>query len=569
MKHQCVLFSGLVTSGIVILLFLAGCGGGTASTGAGGNPVPTITAISPTSAVAGSAAGFTLTINGANFVAASTINFGVTAPVTTFVSSMQLTAAIPAAAIASAGTAAVIVTNPAPGGGTSDMVSFAINSGTNPIPTISSLDPSCAPVGAETFALAVMGTNFVPSSVVRWNGKDLPTTLNGGPLVAQIPASNVATAGTAAVTVFNPAPGGGASNLATFAIAAGGVGPRSVAVDPTGKFAYVANEGCPDAFSSNVSMYTINPTDGTLTSARPPLTTGDFGADSVAIDPSGKFAYVANWGEGNTAGSVSMYTINPADGTLTFTGTIVAPCAPPPSPGSCAPWSLAVHPSGKFAYVANEGGFTPTSVSMYAVNASTGVLTLIGAVAVDGRAVAVAVDPSGKFAYVADGGQNSDGSKGAQVSMYAINATTGVLASLGTIAAGLSPTSIAIHPTGEFIYVVNYDSKDISMYTVNTTTGNLTSIGTLTAVAGSIIVIHPSGKFAYLTSSTSVLMYTIDMTTGALTFAGTTGSGSSPSSITIHPSGKFAYGPNSVNTISMYSIDAATGSLTLIGTVGT
>ncbi len=76
MKHQCVLFSGLVTSGIVILLFLAGCGGGTASTGAGGNPVPTITAISPTSAVAGSAAGFTLTINGANFVAASTINFG-------------------------------------------------------------------------------------------------------------------------------------------------------------------------------------------------------------------------------------------------------------------------------------------------------------------------------------------------------------------------------------------------------------------------------------------------------------------------------------------------------------
>jgi len=61
-------------------------------------------------------------------------------------------------------------------------------------------------------------------------------------------------------------------------------------------------------------MYTINPTDGTLTSARPPLTTGDFGADSVAIDPSGKFAYVANWGEGNTAGSVSMYTINPLTG---------------------------------------------------------------------------------------------------------------------------------------------------------------------------------------------------------------------------------------------------------------
>ena len=57
-----------------ILLSLAGCGGGTASTG-GGNPVPTITVISPTSAVAGSAAGFTLTVNGTNFVSASAVNF--------------------------------------------------------------------------------------------------------------------------------------------------------------------------------------------------------------------------------------------------------------------------------------------------------------------------------------------------------------------------------------------------------------------------------------------------------------------------------------------------------------
>jgi 6-phosphogluconolactonase (cycloisomerase 2 family) len=568
MKHQRVLTSGLVISAIVNIGFLAGCGGGTASTGGGGNPVPTITAMSPTSAVASSAS-FTLTINGANFMTTSMVSFGGTMPTTTFVSSTQLTAAIPAAAIASAGTASVTVTNPTPGGGTSNTLNFVINSGANPIPTISSLDPSCAPVGAQAFTLALMGTNFVPNSVVRWNGKDLSTTLNGGPLMAQIPASDIAATGTATVTVFNPAPGGGASNSITFNIAAGGVGPTSMAVDPTGKFAYVANEGCPDAFASNVSMYTIDTSSGLLTSVGPPVTTGDFGADSVAVDPSGKFAYVANWGEGNTAGSVSMYTINPTSGALTFTGTIVAPCAPPPSPGSCAPWFLAVHPSGKFAYVANEGGFTPTSVSMYAINATTGSLTFIGTIAADGRAVAVTVDPSGKFAYVADGGQNSDGSKGTNVSMYAIDATTGVLTSIGKIAAGMSPSSVAIDPSGKFIYVVNYDSNDISMYTMDATTGNLTSIGTLAAVAGSI-VIHPSGKFAYVTSSSGVSIYTIDTTGGALTFAGTTGTGSSPGSITIHPSGKFAYGTNSSsNNISMYSIDAATGSWTLIGTIGT
>jgi 6-phosphogluconolactonase (cycloisomerase 2 family) len=414
-----------------------------------------------------------------------------------------------------------------------------------------------------------MGTNFIPSSVVRWNGKDMSTTLNGGPLMAQIPASDIAATGTATVTVLNPAPGGGVSNTVTFNIAAGGVSPTSLAVDPTGKLVYVANKGCPDAFASNVSMYIIDSSSGLLTSVGPPVTTGDFGADSVAVDPSGKFAYVANWGEGNTAGSLSMYTITPTTGALTFTGTIVAPCAPPPSPGSCAPWSLAVHPSGKFAYVANEGGFTPTSVSTYAINATTGVLTFIGTIATDGRAVSVAVDPSGKFAYVADGGQNSDGSKGVDVSMYTIDATTGVLTSIGKIAAGLSPTSIAIHPTGKFFYAANFDSNDISMYTINTTTGNLTSIGTLALGVGSI-AIHPSGKFAYGTTASGVSMYTIDATTGALTFAGTTGAGSSPGSVTIHPSGKFAYGTNSAsNTVSMYIIDAATGSLTLIGTIGT
>jgi 6-phosphogluconolactonase (cycloisomerase 2 family) len=529
-------------------------------------PSPTITAISPTSAPAGNAPFFTLTVTGMNFVATSAINFGGTASATTFVSSTQLSALISVSAIGYTGSIPVTVTNPAPGGGTSNTAQFATG-GTYPIPAISYLDPNCAPVGAQNFTLAVIGTNVATGSVIRWNGTNLPTTLNGGPLTANIPASDIATAGTATVTVFNPAPGGGVSSPVTFNIAAGGVGPTSLAVDPTGKFAYVANNGCPDAFDGSVSMYTINPTDGTLTSAGPPVTSGDFDADSVAVDPSGKFAYVANSGGGNTAGSVSMFAINGTSGILTPTGTIQAPCTS--GPGSCSPSSLAVHPSGKFVYVANDGGFTPTSVSMYAIDATKGVLGLIGTVAVDGRATSVAVDPSGKFAYVADGGQNSDGSQGTNVSMYSIDATTGVLTSIGKIMADLSPSSIAIHPSGKFVYVVNNDSNDISTYTLDLTTGNLVSIGTLAATAGSI-VIHPSGKFAYVTSSGGVAMYTIDTTSGALTFVGTTASGSTPNSITIHPSGKFAYGTNSVsNNVSIYSVDTSAGSLTLIGTIGT
>ena len=115
MKHPSLLISGLVISAIVNIGFLAGCGGGAASTrtgasSSGGDPVPTITTISPTSTVAGSPA-FTLTVNGTNFVSSSSVNFGGTAVATTFVSSTQLSAAIPAGLIASAGTAAVTVTS--------------------------------------------------------------------------------------------------------------------------------------------------------------------------------------------------------------------------------------------------------------------------------------------------------------------------------------------------------------------------------------------------------------------------------------------------------------------------
>ena len=220
--------------GIVSLVFLAACGGGTSPSvdNPPPPPNPTITTISPNSAVADGAA-FTLTINGMNFVAGSLVNFGGAAPTTTFVNSRELTAAIPASSIASTGLLAVTVTNPAPGGATSNAMNFTVTGGANPVPTISVLFPSCVPAGEQLVdavdnQLTVVGTNFVPSSVVRWNGSDRPTTSNGSinGLSAQISASDIASAGTATVTVFNPAAGGGSSNSVTFTITAGAVNPQ-------------------------------------------------------------------------------------------------------------------------------------------------------------------------------------------------------------------------------------------------------------------------------------------------------------------------------------------------------
>ena len=80
---------------------------------------------------------------------------------------------------------------------------------------ISSLAPSTAAVGTPGLTLAVTGLGFVSGAVVRWNGQDRPTTfVSGTQLTAAIPATDLASLGTASVTVVNP--GGGQSNAVVF-----------------------------------------------------------------------------------------------------------------------------------------------------------------------------------------------------------------------------------------------------------------------------------------------------------------------------------------------------------------
>jgi hypothetical protein len=92
------------------------------------NPVPFIEQplVPVSTAPAGPA--FTLTVNGLGFLSTSTVNWNGSPRTTTFVSSTQLTAAISAADIASAGTASVTVVNPTPGGGTSNVQFFGVSS---------------------------------------------------------------------------------------------------------------------------------------------------------------------------------------------------------------------------------------------------------------------------------------------------------------------------------------------------------------------------------------------------------------------------------------------------------
>jgi len=114
------------------------------------------------------------------------------------------------------GKAYVLVTNPGPGGGASNVLSFSID---NPVPVAVSLSPSSVTAGGAAFTLKVNGSNFTSGAAVLWNGANRATAfVNATQLTASILAGDIAAGGPATVTVSNPAPGGGPSNQLQFTI---------------------------------------------------------------------------------------------------------------------------------------------------------------------------------------------------------------------------------------------------------------------------------------------------------------------------------------------------------------
>jgi uncharacterized protein (TIGR03437 family) len=205
-----------VAGSAAITVFNPGPGGGeTGQVVTINNPVPVLTSINPSSVNAGGA-DFVLQANGSNFNASTIVLFNGSDRTTTLVNSGQVTAVISSADIAAAGTASITVLNPEPGGGESAAQSLMIN---NPVPTLSLIIPSTVSSGGADFVLQANGSGFIASSIVRFNGSNRTTTfVNSGQITATITAADIATAGTANITVFNPGPGGGTSAGQTLTI---------------------------------------------------------------------------------------------------------------------------------------------------------------------------------------------------------------------------------------------------------------------------------------------------------------------------------------------------------------
>jgi hypothetical protein len=136
--------------------------------------VPTgasISSLSPSNMPAGSQQ-FTLIVNGGPFVAKTVVQWnGATIPTTVRTDSagnvLGISATVSAALVAKPGTAFVNTLSPHSGAGTnglSNSLPFIINPPGNPVPTVSSISPTCVAAGSGAFTLTVMGGNFLPAS---------------------------------------------------------------------------------------------------------------------------------------------------------------------------------------------------------------------------------------------------------------------------------------------------------------------------------------------------------------------------------------------------------------------
>lgn len=223
----------------------------------------------------------------------------------------------------------------------------------HPLPTIASLLPLSAAVGSAALTLTVQGNGLVPTSVVRWNGADRPTTfVSESELTVEISASDLAAPATVPVTVFSPAPGGGLSSTVAFYV----LEPAGVPV--VSDLAPIALRAAGPDFNLAVTGSGFNPISTVLWNGAPRPTTFVSETEIEAVIPASDIA-------GGGIVSIGVYTPPPGGGTSESLPLLVE--NPPPlavvlTPASAVVGrgSLTVHIRGKDFVPVMPGSSAPS-----------------------------------------------------------------------------------------------------------------------------------------------------------------------------------------------------------------
>jgi len=231
-------------------------------------------------------------------------------------------------------------------------------------------------------------------------------------------------------------PGTGASAVGTQ------TGPDFIVTDPSGQY-LITGASSTNSMGINlgaIQSFKINLPQGTLFGVNT-LTPGATSAKWIAVDPSGRFVYVADpvlnfvWALTlSNTGSLAVNTVNKG-------------VFPGPDDDTPGPSSIVIEPSGKYLYATNQ---SMNMIFAFTIDPSTGVLTAVQTTMTqhqvantDPSPVALAVDVSGQYLYCVNLGTSDSGT----IDIFSIDLSTGFLTSVGSVGNQTAPGGLALTGT--------------------------------------------------------------------------------------------------------------------------
>lgn len=308
----------------------------------------------------------------------------------------------------------------------------------------------------------------------------------------------------------------------------------------------------------------------------------------LALNAAGTRLYSANEtdrvGE-NKEGTVSAFSINRSDGSLSLINTV--------NSGGAGPTFVSVHPSGKFLLVANYFGGSVAVLPILAngqLGAATDVKNAAGKIgptratnapagsfAFSGHdrthAHMIQADPSGQFVLHVDLGLD-------QIFLWKFDDNRGTLTANQPHAISLppgdGPRHFHFHPNGRWFYSIQEEGSTIVLFDYAAATGLLTARQTISTLppgfAGSNfcseILVSSDGKYVYAGNRLhdSIGVFAVS-STGELTFVDDEWTrGNYPRSFNFDPTGRFLYCCNQRgDNIAVFGVDRQTGRLKFTG----
>jgi len=325
------------------------------------------------------------------------------------------------------------------------------------------------------------------------------------------------------------------------------LGPAAIAAHPGGGFVYVVN-----GIDRSVSAWAVDAATGALAPlAGSPFALGGTAPGAIALDPTGRFAWVAD----EAAAAIVPFAVG-ADGGLVAR-------TPHPAPGG--PRALAPSADGRFLYAAQANG----EVGVFGIDPTTGVLTTLPPAPAGAQPSAVATDLGSRFVYVADAGSGD-------VHAFRADPATGQLTGLGAVAVGAAPVGLGVEPSGRFLYVAVRDAAEAVVLAIDQTTGGLALVDRLRVRdqpagfaftrGGTPVTFAPASVVVANRSSGDVTLHPADAAGGTLGAPTATPVGTEPRGLALHPNGRVVYVADRLGgSVSALAFDAAGTSLAPLG----